>query len=72
MESAVYNHTASFMTGADLEVYGDMGKQLGSMKKKFQSVEEKCVTDVLLKADVIVSTCIGAGVRVRVKLYLKS
>ena len=32
------------------------------MKKKFQSVEEKCVRDVLLAADVIVSTCIGAGV----------
>ena len=30
---------------------------------RFESVEQRCVTKVLLSADVIVSTCIGAGVR---------
>ena len=62
VESASYNYSASSFEGADEEIFGDVGKQLGAMKKKFQSVEEKCVRDVLLAADVIVSTCIGAGV----------
>ena len=62
MESASYNYTALTQAGNGGQEYGDVQRQLGNMKKRFQSVEEKCVTEVLLGCDVIVSTCIGAGV----------
>ena len=62
MESASYNYTALTQAGNGGQEYGDVQRQLGNMKKRFQTVEEKCVTEVLLGCDVIVSTCIGAGV----------
>jgi hypothetical protein len=67
VESAVFNYTAA----ADAEMEGDIDKEdmwgvqknLGVSKKNFQAIEEVCVKAVLLNAEVIVSTCIGAGVR---------
>ena len=73
VESASYNYTALTQAGNGGQEYGDVQRQLGNMKKRFQSVEEKCVTEVLLGCDVIVSTCIGAGVStfsLRLHLYL--
>jgi hypothetical protein len=63
----VYNYTAA----ADAEMEGDIDKEdmwgvqknLGISKKNFQAVEEVCVKAVLSNAEVVVSTCIGAGVR---------
>lgn len=38
-------------------------KHLGASKKRFELVENVCVKAVLMNAEVIVTTCIGAGVR---------
>ena len=63
----MFNYTAA----TDAELDGDAHKDdvshvqrhLGIAKKRFQTVEDVCVKAVLMSADVIVSTCIGAGVR---------
>ena len=44
--------------GADL---GAVQRSLGDAKKSFTEIENTCVNRVLLAAEVIVSTCIGAG-----------
>lgn len=62
VEAAVYNHTAAVQAGSDAETQGDEIFQLGATKKKFTTVEEECVAAVLMEADIIVTTCIGAGV----------
>lgn len=48
--------------GSEAETQGDEIFQLGATKKKFTTVEEECVAAVLMEADIIVTTCIGAGV----------
>jgi hypothetical protein len=60
VEAAVYNHTAAVQAGSDADTQGDEIFQLGATKKKFTTVEEECA--VLMEADIIVTTCIGAGV----------
>lgn len=63
----MFNYTAA----TDAELEGEVDKQdlwnvqkhLGASKKRFELVENVCVKAVLMNAEVIVTTCIGAGVR---------
>ena len=66
MESAVFEFTAASSSEMDDSDLSQLQKSLGYKKKKFQSVEDTCVKSVLMSADVIISTCIGAGVRTAV------
>ena len=70
VEAAVYNHTAAAAADPDDEIRGDEIAQLGLTKKNFTSIEEACVAAVLLEADIIVTTCIGAGVSHSVTFHL--
>ena len=63
MESAVFDFTAATSGEVDEEDLSQLHKNFGNKKKKFQAIEEFCVKSVLMNADVVISTCIGAGVR---------
>ena len=63
MESAVFDFTAATAGEVDEEDLSNLHRNLGTKKKKFQAIEDMCVKSVLMEADVVVSTCIGAGVR---------
>ena len=63
MESAVFDFTAATAGEVDAEDLSDLQKNLGTKRKKFQAIEDFCVKSVLMEADVVISTCIGAGVR---------
>ena len=40
---------------------GQAQRDLTTAKRAFETVERRCTQDILMKAEVIVSTCIGAG-----------
>ena len=69
VEAAVYNHTAAVAAETDDELRGDEVNQLASTKKNFTTIEEAAVAAVLMEADIIVTTCIGAGVSCYLHLY---
>jgi hypothetical protein len=53
----------------DKQELWNVQKHLGASKKRFELVENVCVKTVLMNAEVIVTTCIGAGVRSNSKLF---
>jgi hypothetical protein len=56
------NYSEAKANGDGGEGFGALQRNLGDAKKQFKAIEERCVTLVLLSAEVVVSTCIGAGV----------
>ena len=61
LQTVAGNYTKAKENYLGGETFGGLQRELGEAKKRFESVEQKCVTKVLHSAEVIVCTCIGAG-----------
>ena len=61
LQNVAGNYTKAKENYLGGETFGGLQRELGDAKKRFESVEQKCVTKVLHSAEVIVCTCIGAG-----------
>ena len=61
LQNIAMNYTDIKTKNMGGENFGAIQRQLGDAKKKFEIIEQKCVSKILHSADVIVCTCIGAG-----------
>ena len=61
LERAVAEYTDARNAGVSGAPFGAVQRILGDAKKRFENAEQRCITNVLNSADVVVSTCIGAG-----------
>jgi hypothetical protein len=61
LERAVAEYTDARNAGITGASFGAVQRILGDAKKRFENAEQRCITNVLNSADVVVSTCIGAG-----------
>jgi superfamily I DNA and/or RNA helicase len=59
LDSAVENYGIAKNEGG--EILGLAQRELGYAKRQFDKIELECTTKILSDADVVVTTCIGAG-----------